>query len=135
LAGFVPTIWELLPLSYVADWFTNIGSTLEAYAFNTGAVSWFSKTIRLRGITHTVGIYRPPGGDGSTAGAYLQYDCSPGAVVLELTNVQRLDTLDWTPSIAFSLPGSGLLRKLSNVTALYAQARSSSRQISRLLNG
>jgi len=48
LSGFswrdvVPTAWELLPWSFLVDYFTNIGDLLEALSTDTSVVGWLSK--------------------------------------------------------------------------------------------
>lgn len=44
LRAFVPTIWNLIPYSFVADYFVNIGDMLEALCTDTSAVIWISRT-------------------------------------------------------------------------------------------
>jgi hypothetical protein len=131
LRNFAPTVWELLPLSYVADYFVNMGETLEAAAFNRGSVAWWSRTIRATAESIATGQIIKP----SPGVKYYSYSGNPGRVTFKRTSIQRDAVQDWMPSLTFSLPGSHLLSKLANVTSLLAQARSSSRQISRLLNG
>lgn len=43
---FVPTLWELLPWSFLVDYFTNIGDIINAAAVNTADLSWTSRTQR-----------------------------------------------------------------------------------------
>lgn len=43
---FIPTVWELLPWSFLADYFTNIGDILNARAVNTADLAWTSRTMR-----------------------------------------------------------------------------------------
>jgi hypothetical protein len=43
---FVPTIWDLLPYSWIADYFTNIGDTIRSLSYNFGNLAWGVKTIR-----------------------------------------------------------------------------------------
>jgi len=43
---FIPTVWELLPWSFLADYFTNIGDILNAGAVNTADLAWTSRTMR-----------------------------------------------------------------------------------------
>lgn len=47
---FVPTLWELLPWSFLVDYFTNIGDILEAAAVNTADLAWTSRTQRAQSV-------------------------------------------------------------------------------------
>lgn len=42
---FVPTLWELLPYSWLADYVTNIGQIIDAVSFNRSSLRWVSRTI------------------------------------------------------------------------------------------
>lgn len=48
---FIPTAWELLPWSFLIDYFTNIGDVLTASVTNTTNVAYVNKTVR-----HTVTV-------------------------------------------------------------------------------
>jgi len=43
---FVPTIWDLLPYSWIADYFANIGDVIRSYSYNFGNLAWGKRTIR-----------------------------------------------------------------------------------------
>jgi hypothetical protein len=50
---FIPTLWELMPWSFLVDYFTNIGDLLDASATLQSDIGWVAKTLR-RTVT-TVG--------------------------------------------------------------------------------
>lgn len=43
---FAPTAWNVLPYSFVIDYFLNIGDIINAYSFPTAALRWCNKTSR-----------------------------------------------------------------------------------------
>lgn len=44
LSDFAPTVWEILPWSFVADYFTNISEIVDAASFARGRLRWCSRT-------------------------------------------------------------------------------------------
>lgn len=42
LAAFIPTVWELIPYSFLIDYFSNVGDVLQAYATDTSTLAWLS---------------------------------------------------------------------------------------------
>jgi len=42
---FVPTIWELIPYSFLVDYFTNIGKILESWSYRFIQPSFLTKTV------------------------------------------------------------------------------------------
>lgn len=43
---FLPTVWELLPYSFVIDYFVNIGNIIDAFSVTRSGVRWMVKTVR-----------------------------------------------------------------------------------------
>jgi hypothetical protein len=43
---FVPTVWELIPYSFLVDYFTNIGDIITAYSTCRSALKWVARTER-----------------------------------------------------------------------------------------
>lgn len=51
---FVPTIWELIPFSFLVDYFTNIGSILDGWSVQKVNFAWLSRTTRTEIIHRSV---------------------------------------------------------------------------------
>lgn len=53
----VPTIWELIPYSFLVDYFTNVGDVLDAVATNSANVVWLHRSIRKENKHVLRGVY------------------------------------------------------------------------------
>jgi len=120
---FVPTVWELVPWSFLVDYFVNVGEILDAGTTITGDLRWICKTVRTRRMatfSSAVDIERSKQvfGDlfitsGGTAGITEQEH--------SLVRRRRLATLPF-PDIQVRIPGSP--QKWINMAALAAGFRS-----------
>lgn len=45
----VPTAWELLPWSFLVDYFTNIGDILDAWSVRKSDISWCARSVKRLG--------------------------------------------------------------------------------------
>lgn len=111
---FIPTAWELLPWSFLLDYFGNIGSLLEAWTTDTSDVIWYSRSSRTdcdvtkvsRVVPYQTSLFRiPPGASGRW---------KTSKVTLARTRAVTY------PSFTFRIPGVG---QLSNMTALWVALR------------
>jgi len=65
LNSFIPTLWEIIPYSFVVDYFTNIGQIISASVFPRSDVLWMNKVIRntvSRSIQYSPKYTRTPDG-------------------------------------------------------------------------
>lgn len=53
-SDIVPTIWELVPYSFLIDYFTNIGKVIDAVSMPTVHLSWGVRTLRRSAIRQSV---------------------------------------------------------------------------------
>lgn len=124
LSQFVPTLWEWLPWSFLADYFTNIGDILEQSYVDTGGVRWCEYT-ELEWQDRYVTV-RP---DEKAFKSYLDpLTCrlklwKPGVssrVRTRKSYFQRYSDIPAVQDFAFELPGKP--QQWTNMLALWSQA-------------
>lgn len=118
LDQFVPTLWELIPNSFVVDYFTNVGDIISAACFSASNLTWRCKNIKrvtsreVNGRVDTASMAKALGVNYRGAGG------NPGSSSHNWTQVVRSADGVGIPSLTFMLPGSGL--KWLNLGALSA---------------
>jgi hypothetical protein len=97
----IPAAYELVPYSFVVDYFTNLGDVLEALCFNRSSVAWVSQTDRWEAFQEVRNLSPPNTGHDTYQAYSLQ-----GKEELRLTNVNRR-SLDQVPvlGLSFRIPG------------------------------
>jgi hypothetical protein len=115
LRNILPSAWELLPYSFLVDYFTNIGDILSAWSFGRSQVAWVDRT-RHRKTVRSEREARVLYWDHSTAeGTHF---VRPEHIKFTTTSFDRgqyLGTL--VPDFTWELPGVGS-RKWLNIAAL-----------------
>jgi hypothetical protein len=125
---FVPTVWELVPWSFLADYFVNIGEVLEGAFTDTSNVFWATRTVRQVTVrTTTFGAsLRNRLDDPNTAGYYIpvsiegQTLCTRSVKRISVVRTDILGNLG-IPQLEFSIPGSDST-KWVNMAALALQS-------------
>lgn len=113
LDRFVPTLWELIPYSFVADYFSNIGDVISSWSFGTKHVKWAQLTTRrstlyeLRTTSFTDSI-----GGGTFTRAT---PCESRGECISFTRSPSIGTL--VPSFRIEIPGMSSTKWL-NLAAL-----------------
>lgn len=118
--NFIPTVWELLPWSFLVDYFTNVQQVLDAYTTDISHTTWVSKSVytssyrKMEGISLDVGAMKEAFGTNYVS-AGLQ---DGGSYESEVSNVIRTSGVITYPSLTFSLPN--LPQQWGNMAALLA---------------
>jgi hypothetical protein len=119
LRDFVPTVWNLLPYSFVADYFINIGDVLEAATTDTSKIAWLARTQactqeHIHNVIPDAGLSRASGGP---TWQWYAFSGSAGGFTASRTTINRASAN--VPIMAFRskfADNSG--RKIMNLLAL-----------------
>lgn len=118
---FVPTIWELIPYSFLIDYFTNIGDVLEAWSWGRADLAWAEQRV-LRQYSNTRTYWSVP-----SASNYYDSGSSSGGLTTNTSYKTRSPYVGgFIPSFHWRLPGFSSLKWL-NIAALVAAKRSDRR--------
>lgn len=114
LNNFVPTIWELIPYSFLVDYFSNAGDVLSAWSLWDVDFAWANKTIvtisqRERFTKDLIGKTNDP--------TVLEHSLTPCTSRTERRSVNRGPIGSLVPSLRFEIPGVSSLKWL-NLAAL-----------------
>ncbi|DAD50001.1 maturation protein [ssRNA phage Gephyllon.1_12] len=109
----LPTAWELLPFSFVTDYFSNVGDVISSASIVNGRVIYAAVTSKFERKVQYAGWTANTGGQ-DNARAKL----SAGPVVVKIIHHNRTPLSSVVPSIQFECPGIGSMKWL-NLGALY----------------
>lgn len=126
---FVPTLWELIPYSFLVDYFSNIGDIVSSWSYRFLAGPW---TSRLQHRTHT---YESCDArvEESTDTAFWSTSASgnPGSAVFKrVTFIRTPDVGTPLPSFELQVPGYGSTKWI-NLLALSKQLDGTRRALAR----
>lgn len=128
---FIPTVWELIPYSFVVDYFTNIGDILDAAAFNQATLAWTGTGRKTKWSRNQLGFsFTNPPQESATTRYRIRF--SPGAPFSSTRTeiVREPYTGPFIPTLEFTIPGLGT--KWINLAALLSQGKTTSRRIAAL---
>lgn len=108
---FVPALWEMIPYSFIVDYFTNVGDILSAYTTSTAGLQWYSRSTKtvssavVRGTTRE--LLTPP---------YHYPSQSMGEVKSKRVRFSRARAITY-PVLTFNIPKIG---QVANLAGLWA---------------
>jgi len=112
-ADFVPTLWELMPWSFVADYFTNIGAIIDAYSYVTGNIAWSSVNLKQISVTKNANMAY----NDSISNEAESHTFTPCKVALKDKYLSRDSMTSFVPTLGLRLPGLGT-KPFYNMVAL-----------------
>lgn len=118
---WLPTAWNLLPWSFVVDYFTNIGDIVTALANVTASPRWIIKTTKQSVVNQVsfkgIRPYHLPA-KGLYSGTVVDTNVKRGSLLQTKQKVTRelYDGRSRIPSLEFQIPGMGT--KWINLAAL-----------------
>jgi hypothetical protein len=117
---FIPTVWELIPYSFLVDYFTNIGDILSAYSQGDINFSWKNMSSKSVGTVEQTTINRPAVVDIAlkeevTGENYKSSSCKTSTKHFTRASIPGYIV----PSFRWEIPGYSSL-KWANIAALAA---------------
>lgn len=120
-SNWLPTAWEVVPWSFLIDYFTNIGDIISSASLAQSGLRYTNKTVRKR---RTVQIYNilPVALQSTAYNVYLTTHFIPPVFSHSIRRVDRSQyTGSFVPTLEISIPGLGT--KWLNMAALLAGRR------------
>jgi hypothetical protein len=128
--SFVPTIWELIPYSFLVDYFTNIGDIVQAQSNPTATCNWVVKGTEQRS-TCSVDVDKciiTESGNPYASRSTLAWKPATGASVVKRYVTRDSYQGSLVPDLQFTIPGMSL--KWLNLGALAVTHRQAIRDVS-----
>lgn len=114
--NWAPTIYELLPYSFLVDYFTNVGEIVTGLSFPRSALMWSNRTIVRSSVVERTAYV--PRSFYDNANAFRLSSFSAPKVVTRKRVISRAGyTGTLVPALTLEVPGSGSLKWL-NMAAL-----------------
>jgi len=110
----LPTAWELIPFSFVTDYFSNVGDVISSASLLNGRVIYCSGTTMVQRKVVQDGFTGYPGSQDQA-----KISVSAGRFTAKTTRYARSPILSPVPSLQFECPGIGSMKWL-NLAALSA---------------
>ena len=118
---FLPTAWELLPWSFLVDYFTNIGEIIQSGVTDTSSLIWCSAAVVDMQDENILAELNLPYIKSIIGPWLIRSEYRPSAAFHTYRSVARSPNFGLSPpNLYFSIPGSD--KQLANIAALLATA-------------
>jgi len=105
--GWLPTLWELIPYSFVIDYFTNVGDMISAATLAKSSIRWTLKTVRKEYVSE-FHDWRPIATPETYYSKYVLTQVTPGKISRSKKHVNRyLYEGSLVPDLVFNTPVNG----------------------------
>jgi hypothetical protein len=130
LDEFAPTLWELIPFSFLADYAANIGAIVDAYSINKSGVRWLNQGELRESVCTLTATVTPSANSARVLVDSIFHPSSP--LVRTWRNVNRTERSPGSliPELEFRIPGTstqwlniGALTHLHQDTSLRLRGR------------
>jgi hypothetical protein len=126
----VPSAWELIPYSFLADYFSNIGDVLSAWSVRKSNIAWVSRTVNVRSISTPHNIIIDYSQFPAAVGLFLGFiskEVDFGDSRCTRRYIHRKTESPGLPDLRLEMPGFGT--KWINISALLLARNATRRQI------
>lgn len=119
LRNFAPTLWEIMPYSFLVDYFTNVGDVISAYSLRKTKLAWGCRTERWETVLSSSQPWQAMATNNYNVLSWLS--SPPSGDTSKVTVKRSRVTSVPVPDLYFEVPGLGT--KWLNLAALAASKR------------
>jgi hypothetical protein len=122
--NLIPTLYELTPFSFLADYFSNLGSVIEGATTDTSNVLWSTRVKKTQSLLEWLEVPVDPGPTLAATGCInVSVTGMPGSFSQFRTTLAREANYPLgVPAFSLASPGENV-RQLSNMVALLNEFR------------
>jgi hypothetical protein len=124
LTDFVPTVYNLIPYTFLVDYFINLGDVIEALTFLEGKVNWCNSTERQVCVTAKFPKFSMNANFPQGPLQLRNYTTENPRSEVKRTKFRRRKVTSFIPSLHFSFGSVKKWRRMTNMTALLISKRS-----------